>query len=372
MLQQGYKLSITMLRCDRGPCMLLLQLAILLLTRQTFTARSRSVSPPATITASTLNSSAILLSWKAAATSTGTSISKYRLYRNSSLLVNLPGSQLTYTDGGLAASTAYRYQLRALNFLNQQSALSTGITGTTAALSTVVLWPTGTTALPIRTPSAVSGFTADATGIAFNWGFMQPGAYVQYQVSVAKDTTFKLTLSESSWDVNAGVNVYLNGVLAGQVPFKSQGSWTVYVNSDPFVLTLRAGSSTLKIQEATGIGFNLAGLNMTAGTTASSGRKGMNLGIMRLGSVVEAAAEAAILVDLGVAWARADFPWSEMEFSGPGAVQTSEHDIGVKALVAKGINVLVSIHCRLRQQHRFRELATADCGVASMCAGVAT
>lgn len=154
---------------------------------------------------------------------------------------------------------------------------------------------------------------------------------------------YSLTLSESSWEPNAGVQVFVNGAAVGGITFISQGSWTSFVTSDPLVVTLKAGTSTLKVQESTRIGFNVAAIMLSPGAPPAMLKKAINAGdIMRLGSATAAAAYASTLVDLGVAWARSDFAWSEIEYSGPGQYQTAGHDLGVQALVARNIKVLVS------------------------------
>lgn len=105
---------------DRGamPLLLLLVLCGLLQCTNAVPVIPRSVAPPTSLTATTINSSAIRLTWRAAVTSSG-SISSYRIYRNNSLLISLSGSALTYTDNSLSPSTSYSYQLRAYNSLAQ-------------------------------------------------------------------------------------------------------------------------------------------------------------------------------------------------------------------------------------------------------------
>lgn len=276
------------------------------------------------------------------------SLIRYRLYRNNGPLVDLDGSLLSYLDTGLAASTTYTYRARAVNSRNQQSALTARVRAATADAAPIQVAPCGTTALPIRTPSAISGFGPDATGVPFNWGFMKRGAYVQYRLSAPQGGDYRLTLLESSWLPGAGVKVLLDNVQVASIPFSSRGSWTNYVTSDPAVVSLPAGVvSTLRVQDATGVGFNLAGFSLTPASDGPGlsigGRKGINTDIFRLGSDAAASAEASTIAGLGIAWARVAFPWSEMEHDGQGTVSTSGHDMAVKALAAKGINILVSL-----------------------------
>lgn len=103
--------------------------------------------------------------------------------------------------------------------------------------------------------------------MVFNWGFMQQGAFVQFAINVQVSGLYALTLLESSWQSNAGVKVYLNGALVGSIGFVSQGSWQQYLTSDALTLTLPSGPSTLKVQDSTGVGFNLAGVTITPGAT---------------------------------------------------------------------------------------------------------
>eukprot|EP00775_Hariotina_reticulata_P012900 gene12900-13026_t len=294
-------------------------------------------STAAVFTASVINSSAITLSWSAATTA----VYQYRIYRNSSLHLALPPSELSYTDVSLAPSTTYSYQLRAYRSAKQYTTIGKRVIATTTPAAVVVIAPSGTTSLPIRTPDVVRGFTPDATGVPFNWGNMDPWAFVQYQVTTEQQVTCALTVLESSWGPNAAVNVFLNGPLLGRVGFRSKESWETYLTSYPLLLTLPRGRSTLKVQDATTNGFNLAGLDLTVIDAASlGGGKGINSRIMRLNNKAAAAREAAMLADLGVTWVRFDFPWSEIQWFGPQEYAISGYDIAVRALAAKGINVL--------------------------------
>lgn len=84
-----------------------------------------ALQPPSGLAVGARTASSIALSWNAASGATG-----YNLYRNGSKLNGTPLGATGYTDGGLAPSTSYSYQVSALNN-SQESALSGAVTGTT-------------------------------------------------------------------------------------------------------------------------------------------------------------------------------------------------------------------------------------------------
>jgi poly(3-hydroxybutyrate) depolymerase len=70
-------------------------------------------------------SNSVTLSWNAASGVTG-----YYVYRNGSRVNASPVTATSYTDGGLATSTTYQYQVSATNG-SSESALSAAVAGTT-------------------------------------------------------------------------------------------------------------------------------------------------------------------------------------------------------------------------------------------------
>jgi hypothetical protein len=135
-----------------------------------------SVSTPTGVNATPVSSSEIDLSWNASTTSSG-SIKNYKIYRNGVSLVSVPGTQLSYKNTGLAASTAYSYQIQAYNSSNRHSALSASVSATTMAAAappppTFTVTPSGSNvAFNPSTPQSVMSGATQSFNLAANSGY---------------------------------------------------------------------------------------------------------------------------------------------------------------------------------------------------------
>ena len=86
-----------------------------------------ALQPPAALAVGATTSNSVTLSWTAAGGATG-----YNVYRNGSRVNASAVTGTSYTDGGLAASTTYTYQVSSTNG-SSESALSAAVAGTTAS-----------------------------------------------------------------------------------------------------------------------------------------------------------------------------------------------------------------------------------------------
>jgi chitodextrinase len=111
---------------------------------------------PGNLTAQTLSTTAIKLSWTASTDNIG--IAKYNVYRNNSLIAQT--SSLTYTDGSLTASTTYKYNLSAVDTSSLESTKTATVTATTLI--------TPDTVAP-SAPSNLTGSALSTTSIKLNW-----------------------------------------------------------------------------------------------------------------------------------------------------------------------------------------------------------
>jgi poly(3-hydroxybutyrate) depolymerase len=84
--------------------------------------------PPAALAVGARTANSIALSWNASNGGTG-----YNVYRNGARVNGTPLTATGYTDGGLVASTSYTYQVSATGNGGVESALSSGVTGTTTS-----------------------------------------------------------------------------------------------------------------------------------------------------------------------------------------------------------------------------------------------
>ena len=119
-----------------------------------FTPDGQAPTQPGGLTASALTSSSIRLTW--GASTDNTAVTGYRIYRGGSLVTTV--TSLTYTDTGLSPSTAYAYEVKAIDAAGNAS------TAATASATT----PGSDTAAP-TTPTGVSATKAKGRKVDVRW-----------------------------------------------------------------------------------------------------------------------------------------------------------------------------------------------------------
>jgi chitodextrinase len=97
------------------------------------TGDTTAPSVPSGLTATTVSSSQITLSWKASTDNVG--VKGYRVYRNGLAVASVTGTG--YSDGQLSASSSYTYNVGAFDAAGNVSAKTAGVTRST--------WPTAST-----------------------------------------------------------------------------------------------------------------------------------------------------------------------------------------------------------------------------------
>ena len=161
------------------------------------TPATPDTSPPTTpsnLVATTISSSRIGLSWSASADNVG--VTGYRVYQNGTFLVTL-GNVTTYVSTGLAANTAYSFNVDAVDAAGNAS-------GTSAAASATTLLPnTATLAWDAVTDPRLSGYR-----VYFGTA---PGTYSQSAgngVNVGNVTTYTVTGLSSGTQYYFAVTAY--------------------------------------------------------------------------------------------------------------------------------------------------------------------
>jgi chitodextrinase len=194
---------------------------------------------PAGVNATAVSSSRIDLSWTAS--TDNVAVASYRIYRNSALLATVTGT--SYSDTGLAASTAYTYNVSAVDGTGNASAQSTDASATTAAAAG---WA-GTVLIGTSSTERGHGIAVDGSGNIYVSGYTtgnldgQTNAggedifLVKYDSTGARQWT-RLSgtagneRGESVAVHNVTENVYVTGTTAGSLDGQAySGSGDVYL-----------------------------------------------------------------------------------------------------------------------------------------------
>jgi len=92
---------------------------------------------PTKLTAGAVTAASVALSWTASTDNVG--VTGYRIYRNSTLVATTPNATPAYTDTGLSGSTAYKYQVSAIDAALNESLKTGALTVTTTPAANSVL-----------------------------------------------------------------------------------------------------------------------------------------------------------------------------------------------------------------------------------------
>lgn len=120
---------------------------------------------PANASASAIDANSVRVQWQASSDNVG--VAAYRVYRGGAQVASVTGG-LSYVDNGLAASTAYSYQVRAIDAAGNVSAASNSASVTTPAPADTQApsVPTGLVASNIGTNSATLSWSASSDNVA--------------------------------------------------------------------------------------------------------------------------------------------------------------------------------------------------------------
>jgi chitodextrinase len=145
---------------------------------------STAPGAPGAITASTITDRSVTLAWPAATDNVG--VTGYKIFRNSVQVGT--SATASYTDSGLAPSTAYTYAVVAYDAAGNQSSASPNKAVTTQAADTVAPGAPGTPAASAITSSSLTLAWAAATD---NYGVAQYQVFRNgVQVGVSSGTSF--------------------------------------------------------------------------------------------------------------------------------------------------------------------------------------
>src|SRR5207245_209698 len=125
--------------------------------------------PPTGLTATTVSTSQINLSWTAPANNGGSVITGYKIERStnggttwSTIESNTASTATTFSDTGLTASTTYMYRVSAINSVGTSSPSNTASATTSSIIDTAPGSPTGLTATTVSSSQINLSWTAPA------------------------------------------------------------------------------------------------------------------------------------------------------------------------------------------------------------------
>lgn len=116
---------------------------------------TQAPTAPVSLTASNVTANTVTLSWGASTDNVG--VTGYKVYNGNSLVGSVPGSTLSYTVTGLTPSTAYSFNVKAVDAAGNQSPASNSATVTTGPAANDTVAPTAPGNLHVMgTPTASS------------------------------------------------------------------------------------------------------------------------------------------------------------------------------------------------------------------------
>ncbi|WNG25163.1 chitinase [Cystobacter fuscus] len=119
---------------------------------------TQAPTAPANLTSPSKTSTSVALSWSASSDNVG--VTGYDVYRNGSLAGS--STSTSYTVGGLTASTAYSFSVKAKDAAGNVSAASSTLSVTTSASG-------GNCAVSPGVPSGLSSPSKDASSVSLSW-----------------------------------------------------------------------------------------------------------------------------------------------------------------------------------------------------------
>lgn len=154
-------------------------------------------SAPTGLTATATSASQINLSWTAPSSNGGSAITGYKISRSldagatwSALVANTGNTGVTYSDTGLAASTAYTYRVSAINAAGTSSASNTASATTLAGSST------GTTVTVTVKTYGLSGNTITGLWTTLSDGTTTKTGYTTKTFTVTAGKRYTVTLAD--------------------------------------------------------------------------------------------------------------------------------------------------------------------------------
>lgn len=201
-------------------------------------------SAPSGLTAAAVTDTQVNLKWLASSDNVG--VKSYKIYRNGTFIASVASSQLSYTNTGLNANTAYTYQVGAIDAAANESARSAAASATT----------------PVTT-STTTGAVAEGEQFTYNTSFakilydakaskgkeLRFGSNGTASIQMQTGASSKAVMRVRSWACSAKPNLVL-AVDGKQVSSTSLSRSTFYDVSVP--LSISPGTHKIAVSLSNG------------------------------------------------------------------------------------------------------------------------
>ncbi|WP_438348090.1 fibronectin type III domain-containing protein [Paenibacillus sp. FA6] len=216
---------------------------------------TQAPSAPSNLQATGTTTSSITLAWNASSDNVG--VTGYDVYRGSTLVGNVLGSTLSYTNTGLNANTTYMYQVKAKDAAGNVSAYSNQVSATTDVVIGVDTQaptvPTNVTVSEITTSSVSLSWTASTDNVGVTGYNVYKGTTLAQVVTgttvtvtglaVSTPYSFTIVATDAVGNVSpasVAVTATTHTAGSGQLPKHIlTGYWHNFIN----------GSSNLKVSD---------------------------------------------------------------------------------------------------------------------------
>ncbi len=216
--------------------------------------------PPTNLSASSISSSQINLSWSAPSNNGGSAIIGYKIERSldgstwNTVVANSGSTGTTYSDTGLTASTAYTYRVSAINSVGTSSPSNTASATTSGTTITVPQPPTGLTATAISSSAINLSWSAPSN----NGG----AAITGYKIERSTD-------GGATWSTDVA-NTGTSSTTYSDTGLAPSTAYTYQVSAINSVGTSSPSNTASATTSSTTSGITLNSVKSTSGTVSAS------------------------------------------------------------------------------------------------------
>ncbi|MFC5405544.1 fibronectin type III domain-containing protein [Cohnella soli] len=228
---------------------------------------TQAPTAPTNLSSTGVTSNSVSLSWSASTDNVG--VTGYDVYRGGSLAGST--SSTSYTDTGLAASSAYTYTVKAKDAAGNVSAASNSFTATTSASGgggTTASYEAEASGNTLAGGAATSSCAGCSGGGKVGYVGNNSGTLQFNGVNASSAGTATVTISYLNGDASRTAQMSVNGGTAVTLTFPGTGSWTT-LGTVMTQVQLNAGNNTIKFSNSSGWAPDFDRIQVSAGSGGS-------------------------------------------------------------------------------------------------------